>query len=350
MNKIIVTGYMGSGSSAVTDLLSEYENVFCPNGSYEYIFMHCPGGLFDLEDKLLAGNTALRSDEAISSFRRAMQDLYENGRWWFAGYEQKVSDRFMQFADEFIDEISTCTYKGFWYEREKLSKADWLKNRIKEKLGAAHYDLYATDLRMAFPTSQEFYGAARVFVGKVLTGIAETAGGRDDATLLLDQLLLPHNLWRFENYLDPSDSRAIVISRDPRDVFVLNKYVWSVRGVDLIPAPHDVNDFCKYYRRMRENERPANSNAILRIRFEDLVLHYDDIVEAIEEFAGRSMLGAHMEKLERFNPSVSKRNIGVFNFSDESSCEAEIIARELPEYLYPIEPQNAASDLLSSTF
>ena len=342
---------MGSGSSAITDLLSEYENVFCPNGSFEYIFMHCPGGLFDLEDKLLTGNTALRSDEAIGSFRQAMQDLHENGRWWFAGYEQKVSDQFMQFVDDLIADVSTCTYKGLWYEHEKLSKADWLKNRVKGKLGAAPYESLVTDLLMAFPTSQEFYGAARVFIEKVLTSITKTASGQENATLLLDQLLLPHNLWRLENYFDPSDTRVIVVSRDPRDVFAMNKYVWNVKGVDLIPVPQDVDVFCKYYRRMRENEKATTlPDTVLRINFEDLVFDYDDTVSKVEAFVGSSMLGEHTEKLAHFDPAVSKGNIGVFGFSAESAHEAAIIAQELPEYLYPLDEETRLSGEISQAF
>ena len=53
-NKLLITtGYMGSGSSAYTDLLSEYKDLQCNNGSFEYVFLHCPNGVFDLEDKLL---------------------------------------------------------------------------------------------------------------------------------------------------------------------------------------------------------------------------------------------------------------------------------------------------------
>ena len=60
MRKIIVpTGYMGSGSSAVTDLVAEYKNCNNDYRSFEYVFLHCPNGLFDLEDKLLIGGCRL---------------------------------------------------------------------------------------------------------------------------------------------------------------------------------------------------------------------------------------------------------------------------------------------------
>ena len=68
MNKLIIpTGYMGSGSSAITDILSEYDSINVENADFEYVFLHCPNGLFDLEDKLLIGNNAVRSDEALQN-------------------------------------------------------------------------------------------------------------------------------------------------------------------------------------------------------------------------------------------------------------------------------------------
>ena len=43
MKQIIVpTGYMGSGSSAVTDLLKEYPNLNTRSSDFEYIFLPAP--------------------------------------------------------------------------------------------------------------------------------------------------------------------------------------------------------------------------------------------------------------------------------------------------------------------
>ena len=58
---IIPAGYMGSGSSVVTDLMSEIEGVDTKSGTFEFVFLHCPNGVFDLEDKLLIGNNAVRT-------------------------------------------------------------------------------------------------------------------------------------------------------------------------------------------------------------------------------------------------------------------------------------------------
>ena len=51
MNKVIIpTGYMGSGSSAITDLVAEFKNCKNEFKSYEYVLLHCPNGLFCDQD------------------------------------------------------------------------------------------------------------------------------------------------------------------------------------------------------------------------------------------------------------------------------------------------------------
>ena len=64
MNKILVPiGYMGSGSSAVTDILAEIDGCSARDGDFEFVFLHCPNGVFDLEDKLLHGLSLIHISE-----------------------------------------------------------------------------------------------------------------------------------------------------------------------------------------------------------------------------------------------------------------------------------------------
>lgn len=89
-NKIVIpTGYRVRVRPAVTDLLSEVAGYSCSNGNFEYVFMHCPNGVFDLEDKLLKGNNALRSDEALHTFYSCMKTLYTNKYYWVADYKDQ---------------------------------------------------------------------------------------------------------------------------------------------------------------------------------------------------------------------------------------------------------------------
>ena len=114
--------YMGSGSSAVTDLLKEYEGINTKNSDFEYVFLYAPDGLFDLEYKLLYNNNAIRSDEAIKNFRKLMEKLYHYDGWGIANYKDKISDNFMNVVEYYLDSIITSKYQGIWYYHKNLQK------------------------------------------------------------------------------------------------------------------------------------------------------------------------------------------------------------------------------------
>ena len=86
MNKILVpTGYMGSGSSAVTDILAEIDGCSARNGDFEFVFLHCPNGVFDLEDKLLRGSERpsgsakvlkLQFEDLVYDYDASMEQIY----------------------------------------------------------------------------------------------------------------------------------------------------------------------------------------------------------------------------------------------------------------------------------
>ena len=82
---IVVTGFSGTGSSAVIDLLKELDGsgVTFSKKDYEDYFLTAPGALFDLEWKLLNNNDPHRSDEAIREFLKVMTKLYQNDFNWF---------------------------------------------------------------------------------------------------------------------------------------------------------------------------------------------------------------------------------------------------------------------------
>ena len=253
-NQIVVTsGDMGSGSSAMTDLLTEIEGYKNTTNSFEYIFMHCPGGLFDLEDKLLLGNNALRSDEAVHVFLETMQDLYCKSNYWPSGYKYLLSSDFLKYCRELISNIACVSIdETFWYYQEnpqnfKMHVMSILYGKkIMRALGVKK-PLRYNEMTFAYPTAEEFYRAAKNFLGKIFAAM-----GSGNENIIIDQLLLPHNIYRIDRYFG-DELRVFVVERDPRDVFLLNKYYWSQKNAQ-VPYPYDVNDFCKMYRAIRDNE------------------------------------------------------------------------------------------------
>ncbi len=337
-NQIIVpTGYMGSGSSAITDILSEIEGFSAPNASFEYIFLHCPDGLFDLEDKLLHSNNALRSDEAIYRFKVAMKSLYDAHFFWPGSYKELVSNSFYDYALSFVSDIITTSFNdSYWYFQEfpqnckmKLSlliRAIIQKTRFFSQCLSKPPLLYKT-INLSFPSPELFYVASKSFINRVIKDL-----GVEKNNLILDQLLLPHNLYRLNNYFD-NNIKVIVVDRDPRDVFILNKYVWSKTG-DVVPFPFEVNEFITYYQHIRESEIITYNPNILRLHFEDLIYHYTQSTNTLYSFLNTSS-DCHVRKYAKFNPELSRNNTQTYMMDCAPQKEIQIIEENLKEYLYP---------------
>ncbi len=345
-NRIIIpTGYMGSGSSAVTDLISEIDGFRENLGAYEYVLLHGPDGLFDLEDKLLIGNTGMRSDEAIHRFLWFMRKLHKPG-YWFSGYREKLSPDFLDWCRAFIDDLGvTRCDDTYWYFQEDIETIPmrlrcYGRYAVSFLHGGRHPDgmpvrpLDYKGLTMAYPTPEEFYAAARRFLEKLFRAM-----GREEHHLVLDQLLLPHNLFRLDRYFD-DDVLVFVVDRDPRDVFLLNKYYWAKDG-GIIPFPFDAEAFCRVYAGLRRCEAPSDDRRILRLHFEDLVYRYDETLERIYPFLGVSP-AQHTHRKTIFVPERSVNNTQLFRRKPEFAEEAAVIAARLPEYLYDFPSDSAA--------
>ncbi len=333
MRKIIVPiGYMTSGSSAVTDLVSEFANVNNDYGIFEYVFLHCPNGLFDLEDKLFWGNNILRSDEALHSFLACMKDLYDKKHWWVGNYQKIIGPHFYERTEKFIADLTDYKIDYFWYYQEKTNLKMFFKLIIRKLVYGLTFKkvllpkprLY-DEITLSYPSKEKFYALAKAYIYDVLNMI-DTKG--DD--LLLDQLLLPYNLYRIDNYFD-DDLKVILVERDPRDVFLQNKYIDCAR-LDGVAYSHKVEEFCEQFRKIHEMEIPNNSKKVLKIKFEDLIYKYDETRKKIIKFLGYEKRPVKAGK-KRFDPNVSIHNTKLF-LRPEYEEEGKYIAKHLKEYLY----------------
>lgn len=337
---VAITGYYGTGSSAVLDLLAEYEG--CSEGglrSYEHVPFYFPNGLFDLEYKLLYGNDPHRSDEAIKSFRQAMYALNTTNFGWCGSYQEKFGDEFKNIVDEFLNEITQFTCQGEWYnyyEAERFSFGKFLKDCVKTlvpgkkvlgKIGRLPVKLTVQNMELSFVSEEEFYSAAKKFVRAYLKMI-----NRDGAPILLvDHLLFPHNACKLSRFFD-EDFRLIVVDRDVRDMFVLCKYVWTSRGFTS-PYPNDPKAFLSHWNNMKKAERRTDNPQVLYLHFEDLVYRYDETVAKIEKFTGLTPQ-LHLHPRTRFIPENSINNTQ--NFRIEEAWEDEVaLFGEAGVDLYP---------------
>lgn len=333
MNKIIIpTGYMESGSSAVTDLISEFRGYEALNGSFEYILLHCPDGVFDLEDKLLIGNNAIRSDEALRTFRKRMYELYHEKFWWPANYKKHIGRNFMDVTDAYIENLVQYQMNAYWYMQEICTFPVFVKLCIRKFIFVItrgkvllEKPLQYKPMQVSFVGPDEFYKKTKQY----LNAIFEMLGIKEHH-LILDQLLLPFNLYRMDKYFG-NNTECFVVERDPRDVFVANKYI-KCKTAEIVPYPTEADKFCEYYKRLRQIEKPCNNPHVHRIFFEDLIYRYEESVEMILDILCLDKT-AHRKKRKVFNPDRSINNTQMF-LKPEYQREIEIIERELEEFLY----------------
>lgn len=349
MNKLIIpTGYMGSGSSAMTDLVAEMEGYEAEQGRYEYVFLHCPNGVFDLEDKLLIGNNAIRSDEALHSFYFTMKELFEKKYWWVGHYNETISKDFMKITEEYIEDLIQYRPEFYWYYQENTNVRMFFQlvmrrlikyislGKIKGKKPLLYPEMWVT-----YVEEEEFYKKTKKYIYKLLDEL-----GIDDKNIILDQLLLPFNLHRIQNYFE-DNVEVFVVEKDPRDVFIINKYIYPSQN-EQVPYPTDVHQFCECYKRLRSMEKPVRDEKhIHRIHFEDLIYKYEESVEMVQNILGQGTDGQvpkHIKKKALFNPDKSIENTQLFNGSDRFRSEVMIIEENLSEYLYDF-PYKRETDL-----
>ena len=193
----------------------------------------------------------------------------------------------------------------------------------------------------SFIKEDEFFGYTRRFMNnymKMMYGDAEKINA--------NQFLLPHNLFRIGNYFG-KDLKSIIVDRDPRDLYIITKYVWPTKGIRS-RFPMNVDDFCSFYKGMRETVRPYDPELVRTMQFEDFVYKYDETVAKVEEFFGLDPKD-HTRPKTHLNPAVSIANTQNWRIRPEWAEEIKPIEDMLADYLYEF-PYVYTPDLKDTKF
>ena len=268
-----------------------------------------------------------------------MDNLYRYDYVWYGGYQNLVGTGFKKNIDEFVSSISykfdgtnsTHQTRTFFSLKKALMQLAahiiYKKNFMKYGVG------YKTDGKPSYvsiPNVEELQQAAIKFTD----GYFKLFDNKDTINVY-DHLIWPQQIENYSKFFNNDDLKIIVLVRDPRDVFLLNKYVWyhDPRGKRLAnPSLRTkVEDFVHDWERTFK-PIPQGKN-IMRVQFEDLVYRYEETVAEIENFLGISS-SQHIRKKEKFNPHKSIENTQVFNTKDEWRQEVESIEFMLPDNLY----------------
>ena len=323
---VSVTGFGHSGSGAVLDLLSEYEDVttigYADKESgrmqcqFEFDFMRRPWGLFDLERAFAKDAPYVLPDSCLKSFLQYIAYLHGMVGGVF-------NDDFIVATREFIGELVYAKYGA----NGPFGNYDGLSHM--QVLGSAGarwvfgHDEARRICMLKNISIDEYRVIARRYLRKVI-GMCLCAGN-GGRCIVLDQATSDGtaDIDKYIDFLGPH--KEIAVWRDPRDVYATGRFL----NEDWIPdVPHV---FCEWYRRRVSKYVDLKHPDFMLLRFEDLVLRYDKIMAMIEDFLGVKS-DAHRKMRKFFNPDVSCRNVGLYKRLDNKSA-IETIERELPNFL-----------------
>lgn len=338
---IAVTGFFGTGSSAVLDLLKEYDGVVTvpqTGHAYEHSVFFVPGGLFSLCSQLLHGNSPQGSDMVVNNFVDAMRRLNDNDFGWFGSYKAMFGDEFMNIVNRFVERISVVRASSNSNHalgvRFSLAKAvaQYVMHILKKRSVTKYGTWYIKDKKPVYfsmPTEDELYAAAREFTSGYMSLFAKNTNSRH---LIFDHLIWPQQVSEFRRCFDDS-LKVIVSMRDPRDVYVSDQFIWSEppMGHSKAHFPSNVEDFVDEWRRTMA--LTSKSDNLMVVHFEDLVCHYEATKAEIEKFLGIEP-SQHTRAKQFFRPEASIENSQVFLLRDEWRTLADKIASGLPEYIH----------------
>lgn len=336
MQIIGTCGFCGTGSSAVSDYLTEFdENQVLDR--FEFSIPYLPDGLADLEYHLMKHATRDDSSSiAIPRFRRFMKF---HGKSFIKKYGVKEDD-FNRIVEDFINEIvqvrfhsvrrsypllhpsSFYSYFGWHIMREKVFP------RLKKlEIDAAKY--WPCQEVEVSVCPDNFLIASKKFVFQLL----RLMGADFKRNLVLDQPFSGNDpVSSFHLFDNP---KAIVVDRDPRDNYLFTKFVLNKRHVNHMPAD-SAEHFVSYYEALRHNQPYIRENPnILLLHFEELVYDYDNATKKIRTFVG---LGENPRPQSIFVPQMSMANTQLFKRYPEFAEDIKYIEDHLKDYLYDFSP------------
>lgn len=355
---IAVTGFYGTGSSAVIDLLREYKGVGCSIGEryehYPFLLKDC---IIDLENRIFSDNSNyMIVDYALNCFYDEMKRQNDNDFGWYGSYKRLYQNKFMDLVNTFLNKISEVSSdmsnpsisqaKGIKFSLIKCGLqlgAKILKGYKVSKWGRV-YCYHKKPRRYLKVDHTEFMMYAKEFINSYFDLT------KSNETTVYDHLLLPEQCLIVDKFFD-EDFRLIIVDRDPRDIYISTKYIWSTVkfGMQKGPFPEGIQSFCRQWKFMHNNLKNCNSKKVLVLNFEDLIYNYDSTVAKLEKFCGFSK-ESHIRPKEILEPGKSINNTQVYKLKENFKEEVNTIEKLLPEYMYnfPYEISNKLNDVFDA--
>lgn len=344
---IDVSGVGNSGKSAVVDLLREIDGLFVPEYWFEFDLLRVPGGLLDLRHHLKEDWSPVRSHAAYHAFLDVVHKMGVNpAPWDILGllastsqrYDRRFNGRFTELSINFANRFKIASYHAEW-PYDDLHTSDSLRflRKIMRRLGLRK-QLVREVLLL---DGGDFDQLAQEYLNELYQEIVEP----DCDRVVLNNGFEPFNPVPGLDMLE--GAKQIVITRDPRDVYVSGLNFHNVRGADeqllafdndgmnkSFLATDDLEVFVKRYRLYHEMLYRGQDERVLCVGFETLIRDHHQEVPRIIEFLGIEP-ARHTRPNTQFVPERSAKNVGIWH-SYSRTEEIRYIEAELGGYLVDI--------------
>ena len=333
-----LSGFMFSGKSAVSDILSEFENVYVPDKRVEFDLLRVGGGLIDLKNAV-DDWSPVRSYSALRRFISITEKLQRGVSFneSFLNVGWRYNERFPDFKknlDAFFEDLIEIEWRAEWpYNELELDSLD---------LALIRLNFFSKSRRVTVRSVSQLLGL--IFQKLIFRNYKPILQNNPERYILVSkdrfinaaQNLIYNLLWQgvdknmFEsvvvhNALEPFDpgknidllgknAKCIVVDRDPRDIYATSisfqhgfndnvKFYKSIAGAD------DVYTFIKRYKTYRANVK--EDSRILRLNFSDLILNYEDVLKRLYDYLDINDK-KHINKGLFFSPVKSINNLNMW--------------------------------------
>lgn len=339
-----VSGVGNTGKTAVSDILRELNNYHVPEYSFEFDFFRVPGGILDLKYNLCEDWSPIRSHDAHTRFLQRLELMGGNPKWYqllkkmeITGnrYDARFNNKFIEEGRKFADSFLRGEYLAYWpYEFLNYNFLYRFLKKLQLKTGFR--------LRARVPVklvdSTNFDQKASEFVDNIFQEFRSPSG----KTIVFNNAFEAYNPIRSLDILH--HSRSIIVTRDPRDVYVSGQNAHKLKKEDKklqakendglnksFLATDDLNLFIERYKLYMKNVYRGNDPRVLVLKFEDVVCNYEQTLEKIYRFLNVTT-AEHITPKKFFDPQRSIKNVGIWkSFSDQDAI-AQIESR-LAEYV-----------------
>ncbi len=302
-NETVFLAALGAtGSGAVIDLLREVKSYFVFEKEFR-LFVD-PGGLINLRHVLVEDWSSYQTDLAIKNFMKVVRCLNRRGfgPYSILGHSKYLDDEFIKQSEKYVENLTELKYQGLWYGIDNLVMRQLHKYR---------------------PFHRKNILMKPIYVGRKMSNEEFNHITEDYIRSLINYCLKKYKKQHFcfnENFtcffpfkiLDMvPGAKVLVVVRDPRDVLA------DTIKIKLIAMPTEIDQFIRLeselYKVWMEVEdeikrRGLYGKTIKVIRFEDLILNYDDVVPELFEFFNIRE-DDHVEKRKFLNPDISIQNV-----------------------------------------